>query len=509
MDASVFLFISIASPLLVSLVVAMRHHEATPTYATFVLGGRDMPRGHYVATLTASNAALANILFLYVYWGFVYGIWAWMWGSLFWGAGFLLFSRYAREPRFAELTEGSRPECSINEILGTEYSSTKVASVSAVISAVAFLLLLTLELNVGAKIYVGLNSGAATQSPYGFALVIGAVLSMYAAYGGMKAVLKTDFYQLFFILAGSVGLILLVSHVSKPNDLLQLVLLSGRTMPMFEFSWLFVPFVLGSLLSWGLWFLCTMDMWQRTIATQIKRPVLGLKAILPSYGLLIGVTFSGVIVGVYMRSISPGPYPSKFPLVDFLHSAFLLLNSDTVALVLVCFVMAGFTAAMLSTVDTYIVIVSQCIASESRSYANGLPHERISMEPDQDARLRRRVQLFTASIPFLAVAAFYVINVVAHQDTFTLYMIAGSAPFALLPLVLGALHMQDSVKRSAVSDQAANWALLALVLAIGANLWLSGYALGTTNEVAFGLLYFVPAATAFIAGVPFMRRGLM
>lgn len=274
MTVTAYIVAAVAIPLLISIVIAIVFHRGRPDFRLFVLGGRDIPRGHYIATFTASNAALANILFLYVYWGFVYGIWAWIWGSLFWAVGFWVFSRIAKQSRFSQLSSGSRPEHGFNELMGTEYASTLITVVCALISGLAFLFLLTLELNVGAKIFSGLAASPNDATPYVLALVLGSVLAAYVAYGGMKAVIETDIFQLLLIIAGSIALPFLVGRLSTTASVVELVSSSAKSTPFFALSWAYIPFILGSLFSWGFWFICTMDMWQRTIATKIERPVL-------------------------------------------------------------------------------------------------------------------------------------------------------------------------------------------------------------------------------------------
>jgi len=504
MTIAPYVFIAVAFPLVLSLIVSVVLHRGKSTFDHFVLGGRNIPRSHYVATLTASNAALANILFLYVYWGYRYGIWAWLWGSIFWGLGFWIFSKVAKLPRFGILSSSERPESGLNEIMGSEYRSRLITVACAIASGLAFLFLLTLELNVGAKIFSGLAPNATSMTPYMFALVIGTVLAAYAAYGGMKAVFQTDAIQLILIIAAAISLLALVHRLSPDLTVPGLIAKSAKTTPVFSLSWSYIPFILGSAFSWGFWFLCTMDMWQRTIATKVERPVIGMKAILPSFILLLFVTLSGVLVGVYLKETINSPYPPKYPLVDFLHSAFTAVNGNTVSLILLCIVISGFTAAMLSTVDTYIILVSQSLTTDLPSLRHGLPHERIQSDEAADTKLRRRVQNFTAVIPFLSVGVFFVLNQLAEQDTFTLYMIAGSLPLSILPVVLGALGIKDIEKRKRLSRSAAIAIIVSILVSITTNLILATYALKSYSQIAFGLLYFTPLLAAGIAAVPFV-----
>jgi len=503
MTSTFWIVLAVAIPLIVSLLVALTSHRARDSFDTFVLGGRDISRPHFVATLTASNAALANILFLYVYWGFVYGVWAWLWGMLFWAAGFLLFSRVAKKSRFNDLTQSQRPESGFNELLGVEYASPLVATVCALVSGTAFLLLLTLELNVGAKIFSGLTPTPTATLPYVLALIIGSVLAAYAAFGGMRAVIRTDVVQLLFIGAAALAMPIVIGRLAGTTSIWSLIGTSASTAPAFALTWGYVPFVLGSLFSWGAWFLCTMDMWQRTVATTIPRPVLGIKGMLPSYFLLGVITFSGVLAGVYLKSQATSPFPPKYPLVDLLHAAFVAASSDSVSLVLVAVVVAGFTAAMLSTVDTYLIIVSQSMVGDLPAFRKGFPHARINKTQGEDRILLRNVQRFVAAVPFISVALFYLLNRAATQDTFTLYMIAGSTPFAVLPLVVGALWL-NADSRSRMARPAAIWAALSLGVSIVVNLVLAQHALASFSPVAFGLLYFVPLLTALVAAIPFL-----
>jgi hypothetical protein len=153
---------------------------------------------------------------------------------------------------------------------------------------------------------------------------------------------------------------------------------------------------------------------------------------------------------------------------------------------------------MLSTVDTYLIVVSQSFVADAASFRYGLPHLRINQKTEWNRKLRRRVQLFTAVIPILSVGIFYLLNVVATQDTFTLYMIAGSLPFA-------ALYIGDSQRRAVFAKSAAIAAGAALLVSIIANLIIARYALHSFSAIAFGLLYFIPLATSLVAAIPFVR----
>lgn len=503
MTLNTIIWLAISVPLAASVFAAFVPLKQTHTADSFLLGGRNITRGHYVATLTASNAALANILFLYAYWGYVYGIWAWFWGAVFWGVGFLLFAVASARTQLSVLANPLCPELGFNEIVGRQFNSAKIVKATALVSGLAFLFLLTLELNVGSKVFSGFTTNTSPPSPYMLGLLLGSVLAMYCAFGGMRAVIKTDVVQLIFILFGCIALIVTVIRCLPPGlSLLQLVKVSAQQNPIFEISWRFTPFVIGSLFSWGLWFLCTMDMWQRTIAISIDRRVLGIKAILPSFLLLLLITLSGVLAGVFLKQQIGAPFPPKYPLVDYLHAVYALAANDQILAVLLGVVVAGFVAAMLSTVDTYLVIVAHALGLDFSGTKSGFISDDFRNDPKAVDRAIKRVRRIIALIPFMSVALFYLLEKVASQDTFTLYMIAGSIPLSALPIAVVAITRRWQDKRQPLAGAFASFAYFSLAACIIANVALAHYALKSYDARAFGMLYFVPTFAALIAGLP-------
>ncbi len=506
-------WVGILVPLLISTGALIGIGGRKQTLQDYLLYSKNLKRSHFVASFSASNAALANIVFVFSYWGYVYGAWALFWGALFWGLGFLIFSLIARRSIFAEITKKERPELGLNEILGRHFGSKAVLISTAVVSALAFLFLLSLELNVGSGVFMVFVPEHHPSTQYAIALAFGLVLAIYTGLGGFPLVVRTDVIQMFLVLASCAAVPICINKVLSGDDsVLSLYLSSLQSDPFFTLSWKHVPFVLGSLFSWGVFFICTMDMWQRVLAVKAPdKKTIGVWGVLPSYIVLLFVTAIGVLIGLYVRHAMQQDFPPPYPVVNFVGLIAEAASSATGVAIGLSIIIMGFVAALLSTVDTYLIIVSHSfgdICTAKKGWLGSIA----SSDEVQAIALRNKLRWITAGLPFIAVFLFWFSVQVCRQNTFTLYMIAGSIPMAIAPAVFALMFRKKSdldIPISCLAKKArltAFFMLLATIIGIITNFILANLALKTYSPVYFGLIYFVPAAIAFIATLPLLPQ---
>lgn len=507
--------------------------DARPMDA-WILAGRAVEQPAFLSTLTASNAALANIIFLFAYWGYVYGMWAWLWGTVFWLMGLAIYWIALNFGNLNLLASQKQTAYGLNEILGHMFGSTLVLRAAAIASAATFIALLGLELGIGAGAISNVislaapHSAAATNAiqihPYIFAILIGLIVAGYGYIGGFPLVVRTDTGQLCFILLGLASIIVAVFNMPQIADIgvSGLINTSFKENPIFQWSWKFVPFVFGSLFSWGVWFVCTMDSWQRTLASkgsfksgktqQVKSSTLVAGLILLSF-----VTFVGVLMGIVVKHILDKPFPPPFPVINFVEQLATLAINDTLFAIILGAVMAAFLSAIISTVDTYMIIVGQSIAGDLPSRI-GSRLSTITKKTEQVRRLNI-IRVTSFCVPLMAVAFYAAANVVTEQNNFTLYMIAGSIPMTLVPACLLVLFSRritsDTVVDGGVFNNGATGVgigiIAALIISVLLNFTLASWALETFQAKYFGMLFFVPLVTSFIAAIPvfFLMWGIL
>lgn len=505
-NAQAFVFAAFLCLIVSALALVVTPSKGGDTLNGFILANRKLKQGSIVASLTGTNAALANIVFLYAFWGYTYGAAGLVWGAVFWIAGLLIFLLALRQGRLGEILGPAQPALGFNEILGREFSRPRVVTVAtAIASGLTFLFLLSLEVGVGSNAAIRLISDTPAAS-YGFsteALLIGGsvviLVSAYGYIGGFPMVVRTDIWQTLLIVIGLVSALILCHLLLIKDDtsLQDVVQKSFATSDYFDWTWKLAPFVLGSIFSWGFWFLCTMDSWQRALAAEAQekrriRPA----AILAGMVLLIMVSAASATIGITVKEIWTQPAPPAYPVIEFIAAAKNLIPDSEVNGFLISLVMAGFLAAMASTVDTYMVIVGQSFGGD---LVRGKPLSTFVGSTDE-ARVLLGIRILGIITPIAGMAGFALIHVVGEQNNFTLYMLAGSIPMSLLPISAWVIWG----KKRYPAPLRGGWSSLGILLAIPVsmiiNYRLASSALETFSDMYFGLLYFTPLFTALIAG---------
>jgi hypothetical protein len=472
----------------------------------FILANRKLKQGSIVASLTGTNAALANIVFLYAFWGYAYGAAGLVWGAAFWIVGLLIFLLALRRGRLGKLLGAAQPGLGFNEILSGEFSRPRIVTIAtAIASGLTFLFLLSLEVGVGSNAAIRLISDTPAAS-YGFsreALIIGGsvviLVSAYGYIGGFPMVVRTDVWQTVLIIVGLFSALVLCNMLlaQRGTDLLAVVKESLATSTYFEWSWKLAPFVLGSIFSWGFWFLCTMDSWQRALAAEASeerriRPA----AIIAGMVLLVVVSTASSMIGMTIAETWNQATPPAYPVIEFIAAAKNLIPGSEVNGFLVSLVMAGFLAAMASTVDTYMVIVGQSLGGD---LVRAKPLSAYVGSADE-RKILSRIRTVGIITPLVGIGGFALIHVAGEQNNFTLYMLAGSIPLSLLPVSAWVIWGQSRYNVTLEGAWSSAGILVAIPVSMLLNYKLSSHAMETYSEVSFGLLYFMPLLTAAIAG---------
>jgi Na+/proline symporter len=446
----------------VGIKAAKKEKADTKTATDFFLLPQPLEKKNFFETLAISNAALALIVFWFSYLGWFYGWGALLWLTVCWVLGLELFDCFARKKKgfnFQDFPGAAADNKTVETETLHEYIAPKTETkwgigarrVLACVSIVSFVLMVTVELSRGMRI-IDVAGADATGSRDIIAFAIIAVIAVYSAIGGFRAVLKTDKYQLYITLVALVFTAALagIGILGKSN-------LFGTYYAPENFNWksfLLIPtqwqFIVGSLFSWGFWFFVVMDMWHRT-AAQRKMECLplikengkwkkqGFTARAKLYSWFFVLTLASVLIGLYVRVHVEGY--SAFPVVDFLKHAFSNSwgNSSWLQWVVFPVIFTGFITAMMSTIDTYMLVITHSIFCDFAKDKTEMWFSRFSVAI---------IMIGIALVVFPVFLMIYHAPAIQYNINNLLYLTT-SIPFVLLPAIF--LKKNKDSKRASVS----------------------------------------------------------
>jgi len=491
---SLITVVASAAVLVTFLVIGWRCRERAQSLTGFFLTPTAPSEHEIVATLATTNTALALTVFWHSFLGWQYGIGAAFWLIVFWIIGLEVFNFFAR--RITDFP-GTDPSNELIHQTLHEYLSPDdwPRRALAVTSIATFLLMVTVELTRGAAVFKALDWSGHSTGVEMMALVVVGVTAYYAAVGGFAAVISTDVLQWkLAALAIFVALGLCVWDLWPADPALfgpQGVLPSTRWLP----TMLLIPsggaFIAGSLFSWGFWFVVTMDMWQRSAAARSVRIITArTRLVLYSWFALLSTT--SVLMGLVVRIHDPGTFVA-FPAVRFLE----ILREQAGAVPFVI-VFVGFVSALISTVDTYFLVIAHSIF---RDLPGALSRPAWATQP-----FRRWMVGLTVFALGLAIYPVFLLLVHSAFDINALVYVATSLPFVLLPFFL--LSRRGPLRSSGiVAGVVVGW------LAVGSFVFwaMSGlhasYAEPAKLAMWYDRTYFAPVVAALGASIGYFAGG--
>jgi Na+/proline symporter len=383
--------------------------------------------------------------------------------------------------RTIKLVEAQRPgfwanRGTLHEYLGLSFGSQKVRIVAAVVSVLCYTLLLVAEVFLSYRIVHGALAGgtqATTSFPFSPMSVIvhGCILLLvfgYTAIAGFRAVIKTDAVQ-----CGLIALMILVVFIFLGPKLPEILALHksvfGSTLsesvlnPVSRDTLSFlIFFVLMNLAFWAFWWPSAMDQWHRCaastsseIATDRRFGTSGIWARI--FVFVLVVTF--VLIGASVRTyVAPGADISD-PLPVFVQSILpggkMALSNTMLTISLAAVIIAGLMAAVLSTIDTYLVVVVQSLVLDvlvARRSGKTL------IEADSDPTTRRESLRLAKGLSFLwltvVLGAAYLVSLIT-ADAFNVVYAAFAFQLGLMGVLLVSL-----LGKTQGSSRAAVWSMV-------------------------------------------------
>jgi SSS family solute:Na+ symporter len=338
---------------------------------------------------------------------------------------FFIFARFFA-PRIKEFGDSAKAY-TLPDFLESRYDRrTRIAGTLVVLTVYGFFLALQI---LGIGIFVSTVGGL---DPRLATLIGGLIVIAYTAIGGMRADIRTDIFQF------AVMLVLLLLF-------LPLLLIKGGGMealgslpPSFLYGGEFAPwyvYVLG-FFTIGATNLVSADLWQRAYAGDTARGVK--RAMLVSSVIVLLFLVAGTLFGLIGKVVLP-PVGENMVVPELLK---LYLSPALFGLVL-----AGFFAAIMSSADTVLLVMSMTLVHDV--YQKTLKKE---LSAERVLGVSRIVTAVLGILAvFLALSVFSVVHIVIDAVSFSV---------ALIPAIIFGFYGRQG------SPRAAFWSIIAGFIAV-------------------------------------------
>lgn len=315
----------------------------------------------------------------------------------------------------------------IPDFLEIRYSS-RVRLIGAIVNLIGFGLYTALQI-LGIAVLVNALTGI---NPTLATLLGGGIAIIYTTFGGLRADIRTDVFQFFVMLL--LFLVFLPIIITKGGGFGALASLPSSVLLGEEFAPWYV-FVLAFFFV-GASVLASADIWQRIYSARDK------KSILKSRWWIVILVFAfmamGTLLGLYGKILLPDA-SSNTVVADLLR---MFLPVGLYGLVL-----AGFFAAIMSSVDSMIIITSMTIVRDI--YHKGLRKE---LDHEKTLRLSRIVSLVVGLLGLIiALLIFDIVHLAVESISFFV---------VLLPTIVFGFYWKRA------SEKAAFWSILFGMLSI-------------------------------------------
>ena len=430
----------------------------------------------FSSSTTATTISLATVVLAYFELAAHFGVWL-LWTVATTAIGVFLFSVVSKRIWAKMSTYNHRP--SLHEFVGVEFNSKVVSLVASVCTSIGFLLIFATELTVGSKFLAGLIPNIPQWITVVFLSAIGFV---YTLFGGFRAVIKTDQYQMKFIWILIFMLGGYYIYYILQNGGLQINL---NKMPagMLDFSNKqgLGFFLLGIAVMNVCLFISNMSMWQRV--SGVENPEIVTKGIKKS---IWNVTFSWTLLSLLacFAYMIVTPTSNQTLLTDLL----VAISGSVIGKIVLFFVVIGLYGAMLSTASTNLIVVGHTISEDIfAKFRKGKLQDRVNSKKEF---LISRFILFGATI--LAIFLVEGLKYFGFSIADLAFSIYGGA-LALFPPIMATLY-SNRTKLKSLSGYATAAVILGFLFGWGAAIY--GKIIGDGN-----LIFLSPCFSILISGI--------
>lgn len=404
MDPLILLALSTLLPVAIAIGSLWVIRRTQKDLQEFFFAGGSLNAGWGTDLFVSTSLALGNAIVYFAYLGYTAGS-SGIWFQIAWCLGFVLLAGFA--DRVAKLVRFR----TLHTVLGESFGPI-AAKAAAVMTVIGFTLNLGWELVAGFSIFSILDLSNSMKIALILALALGA--AFYTALGGMRGNLIPN--RIFNIMS-YISLILLVIFLAIRNPA---AVPDLRTLATPSLSNLFAVVGLGGVLSNVflslLWQFVDMSAWQNLAATSTERRAPSTSLLRSSLILLFLPGVFGLAIGMLLRNI-PGV------------TADTLLTQVVTQLAAYPFlfvvIISGLVAAMLSTIDGFLLASSNTIMQDI-----------VGLRSLDDPRSLRVARTSIFALAIIGTLGVFLLNAYGNVDLFNLVYVTYSAQLALFPAVL-------------------------------------------------------------------------
>ncbi len=370
------LFIALI-PLVIFLIQSSKESGNANSLKKFFQYGEGLSSKSFFTAIAASNSSLTASIYLIAVYGYFYGFGIFIWVMSFW-----ILTQYASSftiKRVEEITKTKGGFLSksgtLHEFLQLIFYSKRIRILTGIFSFLVYIGLLSCELMLGLEVIQGVwpkeyTVGIPSSNLHPWFCLILMIISVviYASVSGFRGVIRTDKFQLFLMCLMLLATWIIVfpkfpemfASYSKYYSLNPLeVLFNPSGEGYFNFIFLFL---ITNLIFWGFWWPSAMDQWHRCAATQAEKSALdskfGTTGFVTTLYLAV-MSLTAILIGVFVKIFITSSSGESGIIYNFLF--WFEHDSSIMTGVLVGLISAGLIAAIVSTVDTYLIVACQSI----------------------------------------------------------------------------------------------------------------------------------------------------
>jgi Na+/proline symporter len=453
-------------------------------------------------TFSASWMSLANVIAGLLILALIAGI-ANLWAVITWAVGFIVLSSHT-----SQIKKLANTQDTIHGFLARRYGISAMRSVASFITILSCLGIFALELIVGIALLQIIPGIKSVWLPVIGSVMLTVILAFYTSKGGYYAVIRTDRIQWILIVIAIISMFLLVvlhavSNVSlvaqipeylwNPLSIDNINSLWGAT------GW---SFVLGILFLQLFLQIGDMGSWQRIVSA---KDTISVKKSLKKVSLwtaAIWVVIAGTGIMLWSHPNLDGLFPNPEailatqaePLPSLLNLGLVgnLFIGEFGGLLLVLLILVGLVSAMLSTADTYIVVIMQTLVKDIVFIKRKLRKD-IS-----DIKVLNFSRKYIYLIAFLGLMLFWILIPLGF-DLLTLVFVIFGSQTVFAPLVVTALREDLSLEKYKVP------ALISCITGF-IVVYILGYFAAREGQIQFA--YWAPVAGVLIPFVILTVTGI-
>lgn len=424
-------------PAILYFIQAWREEKNISDIADFFPLRRRISSGEYRSTTLAAGMSLATVIIAFVNLAPMLGI------TLFVSVLSFAFSFLVLYPCVGRIMDSNPRNDTIQTFLGKAYDSIHVRYIALFFSLIGYISIFSMELLVGVTVlepFLGDNVLV-------FALLYLVFIIVYSLMSGYRAIIATDKWQLRFIIASIVAILLFaVSQLHTAEGEISNAQIFGKITGSWVTSW---PFIIGIIIMNLPAPISDAGTWQRLCSTRDKKTAKkGLLQVVPLFAVLWAAF---VLIGCYYNQIAITSYgfdPTKGSLVASIMTS--LGSGDWWYMLLLFVFTLGLFSAMISTADSLLIVAGQILSIDIL----GLQPKRANV-----ANTMKKARIAVAAIALLSFTIFTIFKLIDFNVVQLVFAIYG-AQLAMFPAVFAALFL-----RSRIDLTGARWAAMLSVLA--------------------------------------------